>query len=106
MRLFKATLATGLLLATGASATVVSKNAEKTDSAASGGVEVQIPNGRVQLQCWQNGIKIVDEGKLSVTSVGVGQQANAITFGRPGEAKPSMSIVSQNWTTCVMRKQD
>lgn len=106
MRATAAALAALLLLPAAASAGVEKGGTPEAPAAESGGVEVRVPNGRVRLQCWQNGQKIVDEGRLSVTSLGLGAQANAITFGRPGDGQTAASIVSQNWTTCMLRRQE
>src|SRR5688572_21293369 len=94
--LFLAALACCGLAAGSAGATLVKKTSEEPVGAASGGVDVPMPKGKVRVQCWQDGQKIIDEENLSVMSMSLNSQANAITFRPQGLNDASASLVTQN----------
>jgi len=98
--------AAGLLWAGAADATLVKNGNGKPVGAATGGVEVGVPQGRVRVQCWQDGRKIVDESELAVVSLGILSQMNALRLRRAGIADPTLSLVTQARTTCLLAPQD
>lgn len=89
------------LLSGAAGATVVRKNGHSVGPE-SGGIEIGVARGRVRVQCWQDGEKIVDEADLNVLSLSVASQLNALRFRRAGEPERTLSIVSQNRTSCLL----
>ncbi|MCW2237250.1 hypothetical protein [Azospirillum canadense] len=88
-----------------ADATVVRKNGH-TVGAESGGIEIGVARGRVRVQCWQDGEKIIDEADLNVLSLSVASQINALRFRRAGEPERTLSIVSQNRTSCMLSPRE
>jgi hypothetical protein len=104
--LFLAALACCGLAAGSAGATVVKKKSEETVGAASGGVDVPMPKGKVRVQCWQHGEKIIDDENLSVMSLGLNSQANAITFGQNGPGNATASLITQNLTSCLLKREE
>jgi len=66
---------------------------------------VPVPKGKVRIQCWQYGQKIIDEENLSVASLGLSSQANAITFHPAGRKEAVASLLSQNRTTCLLNQE-
>jgi hypothetical protein len=99
-----AVLASGLA-AGSVGATLVKKTSDTPVGAASGGVDVPVPKGKVRIQCWQYGQKIIDEENLSVASLGLSSQANAITFHPAGRKEAVASLLSQNRTTCLLNQE-
>jgi hypothetical protein len=98
--------AAGLLWAGGAGATLVKNGNGKPVGAASGGVEVGVPQGRVRVQCWQDGRKIIDENELAVVSLGILSQMNALRLRRPGTSDATLSLVTQARTTCLLAPKE
>lgn len=94
--------AAGLLWAGAAEATLVKNGNGKPVGAATGGVEVGVPQGRVRIQCWQEGRKIVDEAELAIVSLGFASQMNALRFRRPGGVDTTLALVTQARTTCLL----
>ena len=94
--------AAGFLWAGAAGATLVKNGHGTPVGAATGGVEVGVPQGRVRVQCWQDGRKIVDESELAVVSLGILSQMNALRLRRPGMGDPTLSLVTQARTTCLL----
>jgi hypothetical protein len=99
-------LAGSLLASGGASAKIVRDAKVQDDLAETGGVPVQGPTGKAQVQCWQYGTRIIDASDLALNSVGVGTQAGAITFAQPGSRRANAAILSQNRTTCMVMEPD
>lgn len=85
----------------GAGATLVKKNGHQVGPE-TGGIDIGVARGRVRVQCWQDGEKIIDEADLSVVSLSVASQMNALRFQRPGGPERSLSIVSQSRTSCML----
>lgn len=94
------------LFAGTAGATLVGKSNGRTVGPEMGGVDIGIAKGRVRIQCWQDGEKIIDESDLNVISLGVGTQLNALRFRRPGRPDTSVSVISQYRTSCVLVPQE
>lgn len=88
-------------LAWEAGATLVTRRNGHESNPDRGGVDVGVPQGRVRVQCWQEGRKIIDETDLAVRSLGIASQMNALTFRRGPGADPT-SVVSQSRTTCLL----
>ncbi|WP_448203131.1 hypothetical protein [Azospirillum sp. sgz302134] len=88
-----------------AGATLVRKNGHSVGPE-TGGIEIGVTKGRVRVQCWQDGEKIIDEADLNVLSLSVASQINALRFRRPGEPETTLSIVSQNRTSCLLSPKE
>lgn len=67
-----------------------------------GGIDIGVAKGRVRVQCWQDGEKIIDETDLNVISLSLASQMNALRFRRAGGPETTLSIVSQNRTSCLL----
>ena len=67
-----------------------------------GGIDLGVAKGRVRIQCWQDGEKIIDESDLNIVSLSVASQMNALRFRGAGGRETSLSIVSQNRTSCLL----
>lgn len=91
-----------LLLSGGAEATLVKKGDGRSTGPAPGGVDVGVPSGRVRVQCWQDGRKIIDETDLSIVSLSIASQLNGLHFRRNREADGSLSVVAQARTACLL----
>lgn len=89
------------LLGSAADATVVRKKGAEPGPQ-SGGIDVGVPHGRVRIQCWQDGEKIIDETDLNVLSLSVASQLNSLRFRRAGEPENSLAIVTRNRTACLL----
>ena len=98
--LVAAVLAVPLLGGT-AGATLVKKNGHSVGPEA-GGINVGVARGRVRVQCWQDGEKIIDETDLNVLSLSVASQLNSLRFRRAGEPGNSLAIVTRNRTACLL----
>ncbi|MBP2228969.1 hypothetical protein J2847_002261 [Azospirillum agricola] len=107
-RLLSCVAAAGLLLLPllalprDADATLVRKGDGKTVGAASGGVDVGVPKGKVRVQCWQDGRKIIDEADLAVVSLSIASQLNGMRFRRTGDADGTVSVTTQARTACLL----
>lgn len=88
-----------------ADATVVRKNGHSVGPE-TGGIEIGVAKGRVHVQCWQDGEKIIDEADLNVLSLSVASQLNALRFRRAGEPERTLSILSQNRTSCLLSPKE
>lgn len=98
----------GALVPAGAGATIERQRSDQLAGPAAGGIEVQVPEGKVRVQCWQAGRKIIDEAGLGLLSLGVRTQSNAITVRRldgSGSA-PVSSVVTQSRTACLLTNDD
>jgi hypothetical protein len=69
-----------------------------------GGVRVA-PPGRVRVECWQNGTKIIDEEDLSVAGIGLPNQVTGMTFNRADDGSGMTSLYTASRTACRV-KQD
>ena len=98
--LVAAVLAVPLLGGT-ADATLVKKNGHSVGPEA-GGIDVGVARGRVRVQCWQDGEKIIDEADLNVISLSIASQLNALRFRRAGVPDSGLSVVTQNRTSCLL----
>lgn len=105
-RLLFGAAAIGLLLSGGADATLVRKGDGKSAGPAAGGVDVGVPAGRVRVQCWQDGRKIIDEADLAVVSLSIASQLNGMTFRRTTSPDGTVSVVAQNRTACLLGRHD
>ena len=92
-------------LGSAADATVVRKKSSEV-GVKSGGIDVGVPQGRVRIQCWQDGEKIIDETDLNVLSLSVASQLNALRFRRAGEPENSLAIVTRNRTSCLLSPKE
>jgi len=101
-RLLSCVAALGLLLSGSADATLVKKRDGTSVGAAPGGVDVGVPTGKVRVQCWQDGRKIIDEGDLAIVSMSIASQLNGLHFRRSSGADGSLSVVAQARTTCLL----
>ena len=89
------------LIGSAADATVVRKKGPESGPHA-GGIDVGVPQGRVRIQCWQDGEKIIDETDLNVLSLSVASQLNSLRFRRAEEPGNSLAIVTRNRTACLL----
>jgi len=105
-RLLPCVAAIGLLLAGGADATLVKKGDGKSVGATPGGVDVGVPTGKVRIQCWQDGRKIIDEADLAIVSLSIASQLNGLRFRRTTGPDGTVSVVAQARTTCLLGKHE
>ncbi|MBF0354421.1 MAG: hypothetical protein HQL43_04190 [Alphaproteobacteria bacterium] len=68
--------------------------------------EKNIIRGTYRLQCWQNGVKIIDEVGKGDYSWTLPPDQKYFSFRREAEALPSTYLSSNGYTTCLIKKQD
>ncbi|PWC37778.1 hypothetical protein TSO352_09870 [Azospirillum sp. TSO35-2] len=95
-----------LLLAGEAGATLVKKGDGTRVGAAPGGVDVGVPTGKVRIQCWQDGRKIIDEADLAIVSLSIASQLNGLRFRRGGDPDGSLSVMTQSRTACLLGRHE
>lgn len=107
-RLLVCTTAIGLLLSAGAAdATLVRKGDGTSSGPSSGGVDVGVPKGRVRIQCWQDGRKIIDEADLAVVSLSIASQLDGLRFRRSTDPNGTVSVMTQQArTACLLGKHE
>lgn len=71
---------------------------------------VVIPEGPFRLQCWQGGVRIVEETGLSTMTLGdrtLGDRriAAGVTFRRVGGDRDSVFLAPGRDTTCLIREE-
>ena len=84
----------GLVLATSAEAEI-SKVAPSTS-------DVVAPGMRLRVQCFQKGVKIVDEEQLEAVNINPVSRNNSLTFRRRGQEGVAVSVLALDETTCVL----
>jgi hypothetical protein len=88
-----------------AAATVVNESGPPV-GAKSGGAASLAPSGAVRLQCWQNGIRIIDEASLRDAAVNFFDSSNSLRFRRNGAADQMVMLVNPSpETTCLLQEE-
>jgi hypothetical protein len=88
-----------------AAATVVNENGPPV-GAKSGGAAPLTPGGAVRLQCWQHGIRIIDEASLRDAAVNFFDSSNSLRFRRNGGADQMVMLVNPSpETTCLLQEE-
>jgi hypothetical protein len=88
-----------------AAATVVNESGPLV-GAKSGGAASLVPGGAVRLQCWQNGIRIIDEASLRDAVVNFFDSSNSLRFRRNGGADQMVMLVNPSpETTCLLQEE-
>lgn len=85
-----------------AGATLVKKGGGKAVGPETGGVDVGTAGGRVRIQCWQDGRKIIDESDLAIVSLSIANQINGIRLRRTSGSEPGLTVVTQSRTSCLL----
>ncbi|HYI68741.1 MAG TPA: hypothetical protein VEX87_03290, partial [Skermanella sp.] len=88
-----------------AAATVVNESGPPV-GAKSGGAASLTPGGAVRLQCWQNGVRIIDEASLRDAAVNFFDSSNSLRFRRNGGADQMVMLVNPSpETTCLLQEE-
>ncbi|HYG90235.1 MAG TPA: hypothetical protein VD978_28715 [Azospirillum sp.] len=107
MRRWMILAAVAALLASGeAGATLVNKGDGKAVGPATGGVDVGSSNGRVRIQCWQDGRKILDDSDLAIVSLSIANQINGLRLRRTIGSDLGLTVAAQARTSCLLGPHD
>lgn len=60
---------------------------------------------RLTLQCWQDGVKIVEERNLRGMSLDTLLEENVVSFGRDDEANGGVLVISFADATCLVKTE-
>lgn len=100
-------LALGLATAAasmGAGAEVVNRKQVPREAAETGGRKV-VPEGPFSLECFQNGVRIVQESGLENLSMARRRLGSGVQFSESKDAGSTVFVSTQGTTTCVVRKE-
>lgn len=64
--------------------------------------EVVAPGARLRVQCFQQGVKIMDEDQLEAINVSPSSRSNSLTFKRRGQEGVAVMVFSLDETACVV----
>ncbi len=62
-----------------------------------------VSSDNVTLQCWQSGVRIIDEEDLGGLSVGTLMQQGSVSFGAATSQSPTVVLLSLDEATCLIR---
>ena len=96
------TLVLATLVAPQAGAGVIEGAGDLPTGPAVGGEDINVPEGRVRLECWQHGQKIIDEPDLLISSMSLANQANSLGFLRSEDGGDGGVLFTQIWTACLL----
>ncbi len=65
-----------------------------------------ISSDNLELQCWQQGIKIIDEEGLGGVSVSTLLQQESVSFGAATGRSPTVLLLSLDEATCLVRARE
>lgn len=76
-----------------------------TLAASRGGPGNPFARSRLTLQCWQEGVKIVEERNLQGMSLDTLLEDNVVSFGRDDEASGGVLVISFADATCLVKTE-
>jgi hypothetical protein len=97
-------LAAALVLAADGSTARVLNERQPGGKPLSGGIEI-LPDKPVRLQCWQHGVRIIDERGLTTPALNLPGEFNALSFSRPGAGR-SVILVTLSKNACLITEED
>lgn len=62
-----------------------------------------IPRSPMHLQCWQYGVKIIDERALFDMRTNLAIEQGTLSFGRENDTKPSVFVSVTGTATCLVK---
>ena len=65
-----------------------------------------VSSDNLQLQCWQQGIKIIDETDVGGISVRSLLDQDTVSFGGGSIAQPTVTVLSLDDSTCLIRSRE
>ena len=65
-----------------------------------------VSSEEMQLQCWQQGIKIIDETEVGGISVRSLLDQNTVSFGGAMVDQPTVIVLSLEDSTCLIRSRE
>lgn len=93
--------AAGALLAAAAGASLVGDGAPPFAPTAESRTP-PVPEGRVRLQCWQQGVRIIDESGLAGTALGLPDLFNALRFRRADTPEQTLVLIAPTGDTVCL----
>ncbi|CAK0782017.1 exported hypothetical protein [Gammaproteobacteria bacterium] len=64
-----------------------------------------VPAGPVHLQCWQYGVKVIDERGLEQTALSSTREPGVMSFRRDADAKGSVLVVPTANAICLVKNE-
>jgi hypothetical protein len=64
---------------------------------------VPVSQEPIRVQCWQKGLKIIDEGNLQGLSINAATSRDTVTFKREGDANASTYLIPFDHSLCLIQ---